>query len=124
PAAEFGRDRAARVRADGMASISRQVVTRWFPPGYPAAHPGTVAGFVTTLERDVVPEGYAGCCEAIAAMDLRPLLPSVTAPTLVIAGAEHPATPPWHGALIASSMPGPLRRARGRSRGPRGRGAG
>src|SRR5215467_6889540 len=32
PPAEFWRDRAARVRADGMASISRQVVTRWFPP--------------------------------------------------------------------------------------------
>src|SRR5262249_27457102 len=75
-------------------------------PASPAAHPGTVAGFVTTLERDVVPEGYAGCCEAIAAMDLRPLLPSVTAPTLVIAGAEDPATPPWHGAVIASSIPG------------------
>ena len=65
-----------------------------------------MAGFVTTLERDVVPEGYAGCCEAIAVMDLRPLLSSVTAPTLVIAGAEDPATPPWHGAVIASSVPG------------------
>jgi 3-oxoadipate enol-lactonase len=106
PPAEFWRDRAARVRADGMASISRQVVARWFPPGYQAAHPGTVAGFVTTLEREVIPEGYAGCCDAIAAMDLRPVLALVTAPTLVIAGAEDPATPPWHGAVIASSIPG------------------
>jgi pimeloyl-ACP methyl ester carboxylesterase len=54
----------------------------------------------------VVPEGYAGCCEAIAAMDLRPMLGSVAAPTLVIAGAEDPATPPWHGAAIASAIPG------------------
>jgi len=54
----------------------------------------------------VVPEGYAGCCEAIAAMDLRPALTSVTAPTLVIAGAEDPATPPWHGAAIAAAIPG------------------
>lgn len=50
------------------------------------------------------PEGYAGCCEAIAAMDLRPLLSSITAPTQVIAGAEDPATPPWHGAVIASGI--------------------
>jgi 3-oxoadipate enol-lactonase len=106
PPAQFWRDRAARVRADGMTSISRQVVARWFTPGYQAAHPGTVAGFVTTLERDVVPEGYAGCCEAIAAMDLRPVLASVTAPTLVLGGAEDPATPPWHGAVIASAIPG------------------
>jgi 3-oxoadipate enol-lactonase len=104
--AELWRDRAARVRADGMASISQQVVARWFTPGYQGAHPGTVAGFVTTLEREVVPEGYAGCCDAIAAMDLRPLLARVTAPTLVLAGAEDPATPPWHGAVIASAIPG------------------
>jgi 3-oxoadipate enol-lactonase len=106
PPAEFWRDRAARVRAGGMTSISRQVVARWFTPGYQDVHPGTVAGFVTTLEREVVPEGYAGCCEAIAAMDQRPMLAGVTAPTLVIAGAEDPATPPWHGAVIASAIPG------------------
>jgi len=86
--AQLWRDRAARVRADGMASISRQVVARWFTPGYQDAHPGTVAGFVSTLEREVIPEGYAGCCDAIAAMDLRPLLASVSAPTLVIAGQK------------------------------------
>jgi len=106
PPAELWRDRAARVRAAGMVSISRQVVARWFTPRYQAAHPDTVSGFVATLEREVVPEGYAGCCEAIEAMDLRPLLASVTAPTLVIAGAEDPATPPWHGAVIASAIPG------------------
>jgi len=58
------------------------------------------------MQEQVVPEGYAGCCEAIAAMDLRPALASVTAPTLVIAGAEDPATPPWHGAAIAAAIPG------------------
>ena len=104
--AQLWRDRAARVRADGMSSISRQVVASWFTHGYQDAYPGTVDGFVSTLEREVIPDGYAGCCDAIAAMDLRPLLPSVTAPTLVIAGAEDPATPPWHGAVIASAIPG------------------
>ena len=52
------------------------------------------------------PEGYAGCCEAIAAMDLRPVLGSITAPTLVIAASEDPATPPAHGALIARKVAG------------------
>ena len=33
-------------------------------------------------------------------------LAAITAPTLVIAGAEDPATPPWHGAVIASAIPG------------------
>lgn len=58
---------------------------------------------MATLE-GVDPEGYAGCCEAIAAMDLRPSLAAISAPALVIAGAEDPATPPWHGAQIASAI--------------------
>ena len=99
-------DRAAAARSAGLASISGQVIGRWFTPGYQAAHPATVARFVATMEQDIAPEGYAGCCDAIAAMDLRPLLGSVMAPTLVIAGAEDPATPPWHGAAIASAIPG------------------
>jgi 3-oxoadipate enol-lactonase len=104
--AQLWLDRAAAVRAEGMASISRQVVGRWFTPAYQAVCPGAVARFVTALEQQISPEGYAGCCDAIAAMDLRPLLASVTARTLVIAGAEDPATPPWHGAVIASAIPG------------------
>lgn len=37
-------------------------------------------------------------------MDLRPQLAAVRAPTLVIAGEQDPATPPWHGAVIASAV--------------------
>jgi 3-oxoadipate enol-lactonase len=105
PSAQLYLDRAALVRAAGMAAVSRQVVERWFTPAFAGRSPGTVAGFVTTLEQDVDPEGYAGCCEAIAAMDLRPLLASVRAPTLVVAGADDPALPPWHSAVIASAIP-------------------
>lgn len=39
-------------------------------------------------------EGYAGCCEAIAGLDVRGDLAAITAPTLAIAGADDPATPP------------------------------
>jgi 3-oxoadipate enol-lactonase len=106
PPAQMWAGRAALVRSAGMASISQQIVGRWFTPAFAARHPGVAAGFVATMERRVVPEGYAGCCEAIAAMDLRPLLGSVTARTLVIAGADDPATPPWYGAAIASAVPG------------------
>jgi 3-oxoadipate enol-lactonase len=103
PPAEFWQSRAAQARSAGLASISRQVVGRWFTPAFAEHDPATVAGFVTTLE-GVDPHGYASCCEAIAAMDLRPALGRIFAPVLVIAGAEDPATPPWHGALIASGV--------------------
>jgi pimeloyl-ACP methyl ester carboxylesterase len=39
-------------------------------------------------------------------MDQRASLAGITAPTLVIAGSEDPATPPWHGAVIARAVPG------------------
>jgi 3-oxoadipate enol-lactonase len=39
-------------------------------------------------------------------MDLRPALASIVAPTLVICGADDQATPPSHGAVIASGIRG------------------
>ena len=86
-----------------MASLAEPVVRRWFTPAFRAGDPATVARFVTMVA-GVDPEGYAGCCEAIAAMDQLSSLGRISAPTLVIAGAEDPATPPWHGARIASAV--------------------
>ena len=78
---------------------------RWFTPGFRDAHPDVIErmrGILSSTNR----EGYAGCCEAIADMDLRDAITSITAPTLVIAGADDPATPPEHGRLIADLIPG------------------
>jgi 3-oxoadipate enol-lactonase len=98
-------ERAAAVRAGGTAAIAPLVVSRWFTPACQAARPEVPAAFMAGLA-GVDDEGYAGCCDAIAAMDQRPELGLITAPALVIAGAEDPATPPWHGAVIASGIPG------------------
>ena len=105
PPADGWRARARQVRTAGMASISAQVVSRWFTPGFAASAPLVADAFRSTLEQ-VDPEGYAGCCEAIGAMDLRGSLHAVTAPALVIAGANDQATPPEHGAVIAAGIAG------------------
>ncbi len=97
--------RAAAVRAGGLPPISAQIVSRWFTPAFAARFPSVPAAFIATLD-GVDPEGYAGCCEAIAGMDLRGALEKITAPTLVISGSEDPSTPPWHGALIARGIAG------------------
>jgi 3-oxoadipate enol-lactonase len=108
--ADFGdggayRERAAAVRADGLEPIADAVVGRWFSPAYALASPEVVSRMRAMLVATPV-EGYAGCCEALAAMDLRPELQLIEAPTLVIAGAEDPATPPEHGRLIADRVHG------------------
>jgi 3-oxoadipate enol-lactonase len=105
PPADGWLTRAAQVRSAGMASIAAPVLGRWFTPGFSGRAPEVIRRFTAEFER-TDPVGYAGCCEAIAAMDLRPELPAIMAPTLVLAGAEDPATPPEHGAAIAELVNG------------------
>lgn len=96
-------DRAATVRAEGTGAVADAVVTRWYTPAFAAAHPERVEA-AKAMVASVAPEGYAACCEAIAEMDLTADLPDITAPTLAIAGADDPATPPEHLERIAGAV--------------------
>jgi 3-oxoadipate enol-lactonase len=97
--------RAALVRNEGMAAITETVLDRWLTPAFRAEHPAEVARLVKTFE-SVDPEGYAGCCEAIGAMDQLGTIAAITAPTLVLAGAADPATPPAHAEAIHARIAG------------------
>jgi 3-oxoadipate enol-lactonase len=98
-------ERIATATGQGMAALVEGVVERWFTPTFRQEHPEAVERMAHTL-RETDPAGYAGCCAAIRDMDLRDRLPSIAAPTLVVSGAEDPATPPEHGRLIADAVPG------------------
>ena len=100
PPAQAWRDRAAAVRSSGMAAVADAVLARWFTPGF-----GDIDAYRRMLLASPV-EGYAACCEAIAGLDLRPVLGAIRAPTLVIAGASDPATPPALAHEIAAAVPG------------------
>lgn len=88
----------------GMDALVDGVVERWFTPAFRAGRPEAV-GRLAGMLRATDPGGYAGCCAAIRDMDLRGRLPSIRSPTLVVSGAEDPATPPEHGELIRDSIP-------------------
>ncbi|HEX5868289.1 MAG TPA: 3-oxoadipate enol-lactonase [Beijerinckiaceae bacterium] len=92
PPAEAWTERAATVRAKGMAAIADTVMSRWFTRAFTERAPGAVAA---TRERFIANDanGYAICCEAIRDMDLRPAIGAVRTPTLILAGADDPATP-------------------------------
>jgi 3-oxoadipate enol-lactonase len=98
-------ERAETVRAGGTAAVADTVVGRWLSPEYAADHADEVATFVDMVMA-TDDESYARCCEAIAAMDLHPLLPAIRAATLVVAGTLDPATPPPYLAAIAAAIPG------------------
>jgi 3-oxoadipate enol-lactonase len=96
-------DRAATVRAAGTGAVAESVVGRWYTEGYAATHPDQVAA-ARAMVASVPAEGYAACCEAIASMDLTADLSGITAPTLAVAGADDPATPPEHLERIAAGV--------------------
>lgn len=98
-------DRARLVRERGVQAVADAVMRRWLSPAFAREEPERFAEMRAALLR-VPSEGYAGCCEALAVMDLRSDLASIEAPALVIAGAEDPATPPEHGRLIAEGIRG------------------
>jgi 3-oxoadipate enol-lactonase / 4-carboxymuconolactone decarboxylase len=89
PASQW-HDRAATVRSEGMDAIAPAGVERWFTPAAPA----DVRQRFDAMLRAQPPDGYAACCEAIAALDLRGQLTGVRLPTLTIAGDDDPVTPP------------------------------
>ncbi|WP_329332549.1 3-oxoadipate enol-lactonase [Streptomyces sp. NBC_00663] len=92
-------ERAARVRDEGLDWLVESADARWFTPGF------TVPRLVRD-QGDADPGAYAACCDALAAFDLRDRLAEITAPTLLVAGREDPATPPAHLREIADAVPG------------------
>ncbi|MFE7275488.1 3-oxoadipate enol-lactonase [Streptomyces sp. NPDC057623] len=92
-------ERAAVVRGHGLARLAAGANDRWFTSGF------TVPELVRD-HRDADPDAYAACCDALAAFDLRERLAEISAPTLLIAGREDPATPPPHLREIADAVPG------------------
>jgi 3-oxoadipate enol-lactonase len=98
---ELWRERAATVRAEGMEAVADAVMARWFTP---AADPELVAHYRAMLCATPA-EGYAACCEALAAWDFRRDLPRIAVPTLAIAGDVDPSTPPGELDAIVAAVP-------------------
>ena len=99
------RQRAETVRAHGMQSVADAVIERWFSASFRERHRDVVARYRAMLE-SIPAAGYAACCEAVAGFDARPYLATITAPTLVIAGAEDPVTPVEHARGLCGAIPG------------------
>ncbi len=96
-------ERAATAREHGLAGLADASMERWFTADF-LEDPEARATHLAFL--GVEPEAYAACCEALADIDLRAELGAVTAPTLVIAGADDQALPPAHSQVIADAIPG------------------
>jgi 3-oxoadipate enol-lactonase len=105
PAAAWAQ-RAGTVREAGTTEVvADAVLPRWLTPAGLEHDAGTVA-WLRAMLLATPAEGYASCCNVIERLDLRSALPAISAPTLAIAGAQDPATPPPHLEAIAASIEG------------------
>lgn len=85
------RDRAATVRAGGMEAIVNSVLTGGLAEHTRATNPVVVAFAREMLLRQPA-EGYARCCEAVAA-SVAADLTRITCPVLLVAGAQDTVSP-------------------------------
>ena len=97
-------ERAATVRADGIAPMVAASPQRWFAPGFAERHPGVAAALLDGLSH-TDPESYAFACEALAGFDVVRRLPEIAMPVLAIAGRDDVPTPPESLQRIANGVP-------------------
>jgi 3-oxoadipate enol-lactonase len=104
PPPDLWNARIAKVLAEGLDAVADAVIERWLTGRFRAEHPDVAARLREIfLANDA--KGYAACCAAVRDLDLRAGLPSVRAPTLIIAGTEDRATPPELSDLMANAVP-------------------
>src|SRR5262245_39961904 len=93
------------VTKKGPDAMVQTTVQRGFKDGCRKRAPEAIERMRKAFVASKVP-GYIACCEAIRDMDFRASNPSITAPTLVIVGAQDPATPPSAGETIQKAIKG------------------
>ena len=89
--AELWNQRIEQSAHEGMAALVDGVTERWFTAGYRAA-PRPEVDQVRAMILATPAQGYGGCCAAIRDMDQSEAVRAIRTPTLLIAGADDPAT--------------------------------
>ncbi len=97
--------RARTVRQEGMGVVAAGSADRWFTQAFRQHHPAEVESLVHQLATSNA-EGYAECCEALAAADLRAEVADIRLPLLLIAGEDDPVTTVADSEFLRDQVPG------------------
>lgn len=98
------RQRGVVVRTNGLEPMARTAPERWFTPGFAAAQ-SAIVDWAVQMVRTTDPGCYIAACEALAAFDVRGELGRITAPTLVLVGAEDRVTGPGDARILVAGIP-------------------
>jgi 3-oxoadipate enol-lactonase len=85
-------DRIRTAETQGMEPLVEPTLGRWFTEPFRKSHKDVVDR-VAKMIRSTPAAGYAGCCHAIAALDLTDKIAAIKTPTVVIVGEDDPGTP-------------------------------
>ena len=105
PPRETWQARIESVLSQGMSAVTEATLGRWFTPRFHGEHAERVDK-IRQLLLSTDPRGYAACAAAIRDMDIRESISSITAQTLVIAGAQDAGTTPAQAEFIVGKIAG------------------
>jgi len=104
-AAQMWGDRILMAREKGMDALVEGTLGRWFTEPYRKAHPEVMARIGNDIRNTPV-DGFAGCCDAIAKIDVLDRLKEINCPALVIVGDQDHGTPPEMARQIHANLRG------------------
>ncbi|TDB04192.1 alpha/beta fold hydrolase [Halomonas marinisediminis] len=103
--AELWNTRAGRVRQEGLAAMSEEIVPRWFAPACFEAEPALKAGWCTQMGRGD-DEAYAKLCEMLGRDTFTGKLSGKGVKVQLLGGSEDLATPPATLEALAEELDG------------------
>ncbi|GED22344.1 alpha/beta fold hydrolase [Halomonas halmophila] len=101
--AELWTTRAARVRTEGLAAMSAEIVPRWFAPACLEAAPTLQTGWCTQMGRGDA-ESYARICEMLGCSNFNGKLAGKNVKVQLLGGSEDLATPPASLEALAAEL--------------------
>jgi 3-oxoadipate enol-lactonase len=98
-------ERVRMAREQGMEALVEGTLSRWFTEPYRQTHPQVMERIGNDIRSTPV-AGFAGCCDAIAKIDVLDRLPEIDCPALVIVGDQDHGTPPEMARQIHAKLRG------------------
>ena len=104
-AAQTWGDRVKAVKEKGMEAVVDTTLARWLTEPFRNSNKDVTERIAAGIRATPV-DGFAGCCEAIAKLDVLDRLKEVDCPTVVIVGEQDQGTPPAAARLIQENIKG------------------
>lgn len=98
-------ERAAFIRANGMAALVPATLERWLTPEFQHQYPDKTR-WIGDMVANTDPDGYIGCAMALQQLDYLKDLPGITIPVLYVGGDSDVAAMPDVMQAMADATPG------------------